>query len=100
MTYGQQVRPREIAQFLILDKRMPRSLAFCVEKMVDNLGYLSANYGTRSGALDLTEALEDNRLNQSIDAIFEAGLHEFIQDVLRDIAAIGAQAETDFRFYE
>jgi uncharacterized alpha-E superfamily protein len=46
LTYGQDARPRQIAQFLILDKRMPRSLAFCVDKLRDNLGYLAGDYGT------------------------------------------------------
>ena len=100
MTHGQTVRPLEIAQFLILDRRMPRSLSFCVGKIADNLRYLAQDYGTRSPSLDLTEALVDNRLSRPIQAIFDAGLHEFIQAFLRDIAAIGRQCETDFRFYE
>ncbi len=99
LTYGQTPRPREIAQFLITDKRMPRSLAFCVEKISDNLGYLAAGYGTRSASLDLAEALEEGSLAQDIDMIFEAGLHEFIQDFLKSAARIGARIEEDFRFY-
>jgi uncharacterized alpha-E superfamily protein len=100
MTHGQTVRPREIADFLILDKRMPRSLAFCAEKLADNLGYLAADYGSRSAALDRTEALEDSFFAKPIEAIFESGLHEFIQDFLRETASIGGQCEIDFRFYE
>lgn len=100
LTYGQTIRPREIAQFLILDKRMPRSLAFCAEKLAENLGYLSVDYAQRSRALNLTEALVDTYLNKPIEAIFESGLHEFIQDFLREVAAIGAQCEVDYRYYE
>jgi len=100
LTYGQTIRPREIAQFLILDKRMPRSLSFCASKLADNLGYLGAEYGARSPALNRSEALEDTYFAQPIEAIFESGLHEFIQDFLRETAAIGAQCEVDFRFYE
>lgn len=100
LTYGQTIRPREIAQFLILDKRMPRSLAFCAGKLAGNLGYLAADYGLRSGALLMTEAMQGSRFGHSIDAIFESGLHEFIQDFLKETAAVGAQCEIDFRFYE
>jgi len=100
LTYGQTIRPREIAQFLILDKRMPRSLAFCAEKLTDNLGYLCAGYGSRSRAAELTEALVAGRLAQPIDTIFESGLHEFIQDFLHDIGVIGAQCEVDYRHNE
>jgi uncharacterized alpha-E superfamily protein len=98
LTYGQNVRPREIAQFLILDRRMPRSLVFCVDKIADNLGHLAADYATRSQALVLTEGLRTGPLGQPIDAVFDGGLHEFIQDFLRRLAAIGSAAESDFRF--
>jgi uncharacterized alpha-E superfamily protein len=99
LTYGQDARPREIAQFLILDKRMPRSLAFCADKIADNLGYLAQDYGGRMPVHDMADALAEDMLDQSISVIIESGLHEFIQDVLRSTAAIGAQTEIDYRFY-
>jgi uncharacterized alpha-E superfamily protein len=99
LTYGQDARPREIAQFLILDKRMPRSLAFCAEKLADNLGYLGLDYDSRLPSHDLADRLNDVTLGQSIETIFEHGLHEFIQDFLRATAALGAQTEIDYRFY-
>lgn len=99
LTYGQDARPREIAQFLVLDKRMPRSLAFCAEKIAANLGYLAGEYGARMPVHDLAERLSEETLGQSIDAIFDEGLHEFIQDFLRATARIGSQTEVDYRFY-
>jgi uncharacterized alpha-E superfamily protein len=99
LTYGQEARPREIAQFLILDKRMPRSLAFCAEKLADNLGYLAMDYGTRLPSHALSDALNDVKLDTSIETIFEGGLHEYIQDFLRATSALGAQMEVDYRFY-
>lgn len=100
MTHGQTVRPLEIAQFLILDRRMPRSLAFCVDKIADNLRYLAADYGARSATLALAQTLIENRLSQPIEAIFDTGLHEFIQEFLYELGMIGRQCEIDFRFYE
>lgn len=100
LTYGQAARPREIAQFLILDKRMPRSLAFCAEKLADNLGFLALDYGRRMPVHDLTENLQDETLDITINQIIENGLHEYIQGFLRATAAIGAQTEIDYRFYE
>jgi uncharacterized alpha-E superfamily protein len=99
LTYGQDARPREIAQFLILDKRMPRSLAFCADKIADNLGFLAQDYGTRMPVHDLADRLAEETLDQPIDAIFDAGLHEFIQDFLQATARIGSQTEVDYRFY-
>ncbi|NAZ36144.1 alpha-E domain-containing protein [Rubellimicrobium sp. CFH 75288] len=99
MTWGQEVRPRLIARFLILDRRMPRSLAFAMGKVAENLGYLALDYGDRPPSHDLVDALRTARLDRDIDDIFASGLHEYIQDFLRDLAAIGTQIETDYRFH-
>ena len=37
--------------------------------------------------------------DRSIDEIFESGLHEFIQDFIRDNNVLGRQIERDYRFY-
>lgn len=100
MEYGSTVRPRDIAQFLILDKRMPRSLAFCAGKLRDNLGYLAEEYGQNTRSQDIVETLQTELLNHDIDAVFDYGLHEFIQRVLDLLADIGQQIQIDYRFYE
>jgi len=99
LTYGQDARPREIAQFLVLDRRMPRSLVFCADKIADNLRHLAQDYGARMPVHDLADHLSHDLLDRPIEAIFDAGLHEFIQDFLRATARIGAQTEIDYRFY-
>lgn len=99
MTFGQDARPREIAQFLMLDKRMPRSLAFCVGKIRDNLGYLADDYGARLSCHDLCDQLVEHTMSHTIDEIIEMGLHEFISDFLKSLALLGSQIETDYRFY-
>ncbi len=98
MAYGQDPRPREIAQFLILDRRMPRSLAFCIEKMRANLGYLMSDYQTRLPSHDLAEKLALQTMQSSVDEIFDTGLHEYIQLFLKDNALLGQQIEVDYRF--
>ena len=99
MTFGQDVRPKNIAEFLILDRRMPRSLAFSVGKLADNFGYIAQDYGQRLPSQDKTEALRRACLDASSTTSSPSGLHEFIQDFLAGIAAIGAQTEIDYRFY-
>ncbi|MEM6759112.1 MAG: alpha-E domain-containing protein [Pseudomonadota bacterium] len=100
MAYGNAGSARDIAAFLILDRRMPRSLAFCVGKILDNLGYLINDYGTRNEALDHAEALAADCLHADIDDILDQGLHEFLQDVLTRLALLGRQIEIDYRFSE
>ncbi|KAA0912241.1 alpha-E domain-containing protein [Aquicoccus porphyridii] len=100
MEYGDSIDPRDIAQFLILDKRMPRSLAFCIGKLRDNLGYLASNYGTRPQSWALVDHIERGYLSFDIDAVLDYGLHEYIQKVLSLLSELGAQIEIDYRFYE
>jgi uncharacterized alpha-E superfamily protein len=99
MAFGGQVNARDIAQFLILDRRMPRSLYFCVSKIRDNLNYLAADYDTRTTANDIADNLAQRLSMHDIEQIFEYGLHEYIQSILGLIGELGHQIEQDYRFY-
>ncbi|GAB4357418.1 MAG: alpha-E domain-containing protein [Oricola sp.] len=93
------VGPRGIAEFLILDRRLPRSLAFCYTKIVDNLAYLAEDYGERHACHDTAEAVLARLRSNSVDAIFDQGLHEFLEGFIRDNNTLGLQIEQDYRFY-
>ena len=96
--HGNDPHARTIADFLIFDGRMPRSLAFCRSKINGNLAYLAAEYGTRSDSQNLSESLSLRMAEESIDTVFEYGLHQFIQDFIRDNNSLSADIEKDFRF--
>lgn len=96
---GSDISAMAIAEFMILDGRMPRSLAFCAAKAAGNLSYLEKEYGTRHACQEQSEALVGRLAASSIEDIFDSGLHEFILDFLSDTARLGATIETDFRFY-
>lgn len=92
--------PRKIASFLILDKRLPRSLAFCYSKIASNLAYLAQDYGERKECHKMVAQICQKFDNSTIDQIFEYGLHEFVTEFLADSHALGRQIERDYRFYE
>ncbi|NRB05881.1 MAG: alpha-E domain-containing protein [Rhodobacteraceae bacterium] len=100
MTHGQKTSPSEIAQFLILDQRMPRSLHFCCRKIQENLTYLEKDYGFSGPACEASNKLFDKYLGRTINDIFDLGLHEYIEDFLSDLGHLSAQIEVDYRFYE
>ena len=87
-----------IASFLILDRRLPRSLAFCASQIVDHLSYLAEDYRQRPQSLDLAQDLNARLKNRDISSIFDEGLHEFLNAVIRDNNALGRQIEQDYRF--
>ncbi|MBF9031971.1 hypothetical protein HKCCE3408_16350 [Rhodobacterales bacterium HKCCE3408] len=90
--------PMTIADFLIFDGRMPRSLKFSVGKIATNLGYLEAEYGTRHDSHEIIDRIETRLDNGNIDAVFDEGLHEFILEMLEGLARLGAQIARDYRF--
>ena len=92
--------PRKIARFLILDKRLPRSLAFCYHKIQANLAYLAEDYGERRDCHKLVDQICHKFDTSTIDQIFEYGLHEFVTEFLSESHALGRQIERDYRFYE
>ncbi|WP_305972248.1 MULTISPECIES: alpha-E domain-containing protein [unclassified Mameliella] len=100
MEYGASTEPRDIAQFLILNRRMPRSLAFCARKLRDNLGFLGSDYGERAASYAKIDHIDRAYLSFDIDAVFDYGLHEFIQKMLLLLGDLGRQIEVDYRFYE
>lgn len=89
-----------IADFLILDPRLPRSLLYCLRKIATNMSYLSGNYGQRSASLDMASTMRDALEETSIDEIFESGLHEFLMRFVNRNTALARQIEKDYRFYE
>lgn len=96
---GGQTTPLGIADFLILDRRMPRSLAFCCHKIGDNLSHLEQEYGVRKPSQDLAGEICRNMLGSTIQSVFEGGLHEFLSKSIADMGRLASLIETDYRFY-
>jgi len=89
-----------IAQFLILDRRFPRSLMFCAQRITENLHALQEEYGEDSASLSTAQAFQSRLAGHTIDTVFEEGLHEFLTQTIIDLAGIGASVETQYRFIE
>ncbi|MCA1661767.1 MAG: alpha-E domain-containing protein [Novosphingobium sp.] len=92
--------PRSIAEFLILDGRFPRSLAFCYTKVGSNLRSLARDYGNAAPCHAMLDEADERLREGDIDEIFDAGLHEFIGGFIARNQAIAAQIQRDYRFTE
>lgn len=88
--YGGEITSAKIAHFLILNPQCPRSLITCVAGMNNHLTRLAKLYGretpAQAAAAQLLSALE----NQSVEQIFEEGLHEFLTRFIGEAASLGA----------
>ncbi|WP_300034022.1 alpha-E domain-containing protein [uncultured Roseobacter sp.] len=87
-----------ITEFLILDPRFPRSLAFCAQRITENLEALQIEYGDESPSLNAARALQSRITDRDIASIFDEGLHEFISQTIIDVAATGSTIEKQYRF--
>jgi len=93
-----EINASSIAEFLILDKRLPRSLSFCTWQANNNLNFLAENYGVRVKSNDLSDEINRQLNEPDINTIFEIGLHEFIADFILKNNELGIQIEKDYRF--
>ncbi|KPF93271.1 A alpha-helical domain with a conserved ER moti [Novosphingobium sp. AAP83] len=92
--------PRGIAEFLILDERFPRSLAFCYSKLRSNLASLAREYGSEVKSHEMLGDAACQFHTTTIESIFEQGLHEFIGKFIRANTALALQIQRDYRFTE
>jgi uncharacterized alpha-E superfamily protein len=85
--YRDQVRPINVAELLILDRRMPRSLAACMEQIVAALDRVEGQ--NDHPAKRLAAELQARVVHGEIDEIFRDGLHEYLTTFLEDIGELG-----------
>jgi hypothetical protein len=92
--YRDVITPERIAQLLILNASMPRSLAACLQELVKRLGRVrnAQSADTQRATLALFTELGDT----NIEAILQKGLHVFLTEFLSRINDIGASISQDF----
>lgn len=93
------IDPRGIAEFLVLDRRFPRSLHFCIDELRSNLAGLAHQYGHETQAHELLRALGTRFHETTIQSVFDGGLHQFIQGFIATNQQVAQAIERDYRFY-
>jgi uncharacterized alpha-E superfamily protein len=88
--YRESLKPWLIADLLILNDQMPRSLASCYENLARNLDQIARAYGRQGAAQRQARAIRARLENSRMDEIFQSGLHEFIDAFVADNNRLGA----------
>ena len=91
---------RGITNFLLLDRRFPRSLRFCVDKLESNLRSLAEEYGEEVESHGMVREAARELREAEVDEIIEQGLHQFISAAINQGARISNSIAEDFRFTE
>ena len=89
-----------IAQFILLDERFPRSLAFCYDQIGRNMSDLAREYGERTLAHDLWDDVGTRLRQTGIQQIFEQGLHEFIVEFIAANQNLADAIASAYRFVD
>ncbi|MEM6857789.1 MAG: alpha-E domain-containing protein [Pseudomonadota bacterium] len=92
------VDARGIVEFLVLDERFPRSLAFCRNALRENLAALARMHGEKGACHELMHDADIHISNLTVDEILDRGLHEFLIDFMSRNAAISEAIASDYRF--
>jgi uncharacterized alpha-E superfamily protein len=87
--YSESLKPWLVADLLILNDQMPRSLASCYENLVQNLDRISGKYGRQGPAQRQARTVRTRLQNRRMEEIFQSGLHEFIEAFIVDNDSLG-----------
>src|SRR5262245_47857447 len=89
--YRDQIYPIKVAQLLILERRMPRSLASCLEQIHSALAH--GNGQSDQAAKRLAAELQARLVHGDIEEIFRGGLHEYLTEFLGDVDELGQRIQ-------
>ncbi|KQT47738.1 A alpha-helical domain with a conserved ER moti [Methylobacterium sp. Leaf456] len=88
--YRESIKPLLVADLLILNHEMPRSLASCYRMLVEHLDLIADAYGRRGESQRLASKMRAKLGSADIERVFASGLHEFIQGFIGENNALGA----------
>jgi uncharacterized alpha-E superfamily protein len=92
--YRDQIVPIKVAQLLILERRMPRSLAGCFELIIESMDRIRGQGG--QSAKRLAYELHARLSYADIEEVFQGGLHEYLTEVLADIGELGSRVQSAY----
>ncbi len=98
--YKESYRPSRIAEYLILNPQMPRSLISSYDEITSALGALGRLYGERAACQLLAEECRRRLASMAIGDIFQGGLHEFLLDFIARNRALSDAVSTDYHFFD
>lgn len=96
--YKDSYRSWRIADYLILNRAMPRSLRTCYAEIDDALDGLSALYGEQKPCLETAKSTLALLEKGDIDTIFQSGLHEFLLEFIARNNRVGHEISEAYHF--
>ena len=96
--YRDSVKPWLVADLLILNRQIPRSLTSCYQEILRFLDLLATHSGRRGPAHRLASAGYMALDQARIEDIFSRGLHEFLGEFIADNNRLGIAIAEQYLF--
>ena len=96
--YKDSYKPWQIADYLILNRQMPRSLHSCYEEIVSALDQLGGFYGSSNGCQSVAHETRRLLAEGDMSAIFQSGLHEFLAEFIARNNRLGNVISNTYHF--
>lgn len=96
--YRNAFKPWHIAEFLMLNPMMPRSLRACYLEIVSALTGLEQLYGSTSPCRKSAEETLGQLASTDMTAIFQTGLHEFLLEFIAGNNRLAVEIGTAYHF--
>ncbi|RIY01817.1 alpha-E domain-containing protein [Aureimonas flava] len=97
--YDADFRAMDIIDFLLLNRRMPRSLAYSYRCINDSLEFLAKTYGVEHECHGTARAIAARLENRSVKEIIDGGLHEFLETLIVENNRLSNEIARSFSFY-
>jgi uncharacterized alpha-E superfamily protein len=91
-----KISPREVVNFLVLDRDFPRSIRHSIARAVDSLEVITAGSDTVCESARLLGQLRAELEEMDVDKMIQSGLHEFLDNLQLHLNAVGAGLQRDF----
>ena len=96
--YKQNYRPWRIAEYLIFNPAMPRSLRACYDQMNASFEGLALRCGGRQQCHVTADETRRFLHDGDINAVFQSGLHEFLVDFIAGNHRLGLEVAEAYHF--
>lgn len=96
--YRESYKPWRIADYLMLNRQMPRSLRSCYEEIALALVELAHFYDAYDGPQTLAQETLQQLADGDMNAIFQSGLHEFLADFIARNNRLASLISTTYHF--
>ncbi len=94
--YGGEVTAAKIADFLILNRKSPRSLITAAEDVMYHLDRLARGYGRSTEVQTRARTVVGELAETRIEDIFEEGLHEFLSRVIAEVRVMSSMVQDTY----